>query len=83
LPWDHPSDKLKNISLMPHDVGGSGDWFFKSVSHQLYGTADLLFQIRLSGIGHLNNHPELYVKSIVDDTQGKLCKTNVKIRHVV
>jgi len=67
---------------MPHDVG-SGDWFFKSVSHQLYGTADLLFQIRLSGIGHLNNHPELYVKSIVDDTQGKLCKINVKCRHMV
>jgi len=53
---------------MPHDVGGSGDCFFKSVSHQLYGTADLHFQIRLSGIAHLNNHPELYVESIVDDT---------------
>jgi len=53
---------------MPHDVGGSGDCFFESVSHQLYGTADLHFQIHLSGIGHLNNHPELCVESIVDDT---------------
>ena len=68
LPWDHLSDKLKHISLMPYDVGGSGDCFFRSVSHQLYGTADLHFQIRLSGIAHLNNHPELYVESIVDDT---------------
>ena len=68
LPWGHLSDKLKHISLMPYDVGGSGDCFFRSVSHQLYGTADLHFQIRLSGIAHLNNHPELYVESIVGDT---------------
>lgn len=68
LPWDHLSDKLKHISLMPYDVGGSGDCFFRSVSHQLYGTADLHFQIHLSGIAHLNNHPELYVESTVDDT---------------
>ena len=44
LPWDHLSDKLKHVSLKPHDVGGSGDCFFRSVSHQLYGTADLHFQ---------------------------------------
>ena len=68
LPWNHLSDKLKQISLTPYDVGGSGDCFFKSVSHQLYGTADLHFQMRLSGIAHLINHPELYVESIVDDT---------------
>ena len=53
---------------MPHDVGGSGDCFFKSFSHQFYGTPDLHFQIRLPGIAHLNNHPELYAESIVDDT---------------
>ena len=52
---------------MPRDVGGSGDCFFKSVSYQLYGTADLNFQIRLSGIAHSINHPKLYVESIVDD----------------
>jgi len=68
LPWDHLSDTLENISLMPHDVGGSGDCFFKSVSDRLYGTCDLHFHICLSGIAHLNNHPELYVESIVDDT---------------
>ena len=50
--WACLSDRLKHINLMPHDVGGSGDCFFKSVSHQLYGTADLHFQTRMSGIGH-------------------------------
>ena len=43
--------------------------FFKSVSHQLYGTADLHFKIRMSGIGHFkNNHPEFYVESISNNT---------------
>lgn len=49
---------------MPYDVGGSGDCFFKSVSHQLYGTPDLHFQIRMAGIRHLNDHPQLYIESI-------------------
>lgn len=35
-----------------------------SVSHQLYGTAHLHFEIQMSGIAHLNNHAELYVESI-------------------
>ena len=52
---------------MPHDVGGSGDCFFKSVSQQLYGSADLHFQICMSGIANLNNHLELYVESIFND----------------
>ena len=30
---------------MPYDVGGKGDCFLKSVSHQLYKTADLHFEI--------------------------------------
>lgn len=42
--------------------------FFKSVSHQLYGTAHLHFEIRMSGIAHLNNHPEFYVESISNNT---------------
>ena len=42
--------------------------FFKSVSHQLYGTAHLRFEILMSGIAHLNNHPEFYVESISNNT---------------
>ena len=64
LPRACLTDRLSHISLMPHDVGGSGDCFFKSVSHQLFGTADLHFQIRMSGIAHLNSHPEFYIESI-------------------
>ena len=42
--------------------------FFKSVSHQLYGTAELHVEVRMAGISHLHNYPELYVESISDDT---------------
>jgi len=50
------TERFSCISLVPYDVDGSGDCFFKSVSHQLYGTAD--FQIHMAGIIHLNNNPE-------------------------
>lgn len=56
------------MSLVPYDVDGSGDCFFKSVSHQLYGTADLHFQIHMAGIIHLNNNPEFYIESVSGST---------------
>lgn len=63
LPWACLNERLSCTSLMPYDVGGSGDCFFRSVSHQLYGTAELHFEIRMAGINHLNNHPEIYIES--------------------
>ena len=66
--WNCLSQRLAEIGLIPHDVGGYGDCFFKSVSHQLYGTADLHVEVRMAGISHLHNYPELYIESISDDT---------------
>ena len=66
--WNCLSQRLAQIGLIPHDVGGSGDCFFKSVSHQLHGTADLHVEVRMAGISHLQNYPELYIESISDDT---------------
>ena len=66
--WNCLSQRLAQIGLIPHDVRGSGDCFFKSVSHQLYGTADLHVEVRMAGISHLHNYPELYIESISDDT---------------
>lgn len=74
LPWSTLTDRLSQISLVPHDVGGSGDCFFKSVSHQLYGTAQLHYEIRMSGIAHLNNHPELYIESISNNNWANYVK---------
>ena len=36
LPWACLNERLSYISLMPYDVGGSGDcFFFRSLSYQL------------------------------------------------
>ena len=56
IPWNCLTERLRLIGLIPHDVGGSGDCFFKSVSHQLYGTADLHLEIRMAGISHLQKY---------------------------
>ena len=66
--WNCLSQRLAQIGLIPHDVRESGDCFFKSVSCQLYGTADLHVEVRMAGISHLHNYPELYIESISDDT---------------
>ena len=45
--WACLNDRFTRLSLVPYDVGGNGDCFFKSVSRQLYKTADLHFEILL------------------------------------
>lgn len=39
--WACLNDRFARLPLVPYEVGGNGDRFFKSVSHQLYKTADL------------------------------------------
>ena len=65
--WACLNDRFTRLSLVAYDVGGNGDCFFKSVSHQLYKTADFHFEIRKAGIQHLNNHPEYFIESISDN----------------
>ena len=66
--WMCLTDRLSQISLMSYDVGGSGDCFFKSSLHQLYGTPELHFQVRMAGIEHLNSHPQFYFDSISNNS---------------
>lgn len=42
--------RLSQLSLRPLDVGGAGDFFFRAVSHQLYGDPNYHFYIRAAGI---------------------------------
>ena len=48
--WACLNDRFARLSLVAYDVSGNGDCLFKSVSHQLYKTADLHFKIRKAGI---------------------------------
>ena len=68
IPWNRLTERICLIGLIPRNVGGCGDCFFKSVSHQLYGIADLHLEVRMAGISHLQNYPELYIESISDDS---------------
>ena len=45
------------------ETGGGGDCFFRSVSHQVYGTPNDHFYVRSLGIQHLTLHPELFIES--------------------
>ena len=65
------SNFLLNYRLLQHglrtiDVGGGGDCFFKSVSHQLYGDSNHHLEIRAAGIQYLRHNPERFIESNVD-----------------
>ena len=45
LPWTTLTGRLAQTSLVPHDAGGSGACFLKSVSYKLYETAQLHYEI--------------------------------------
>ena len=64
-----------------NNVSGSGDCFFKSVSHQLYGTAHLSFEILMSGIAHLNNHPEFFMSKASLTTLGQIMSSKCQTQE--
>ena len=55
--------RLLRHGLKPLDVGGGGDCFFKSVSHQLYGNPSQHLAIRAAGIQYLRENPERFIES--------------------
>jgi len=50
--------RLSQLGVTAFDGGGGGDCFFRAVSHQLYGNANIHFYVRSVGIQYLVNHPE-------------------------
>ena len=54
------TSRLQCLELAPFDVGGSGDCFFKAVSHQLYNTPDLHLRVRMSAVAHIRENFHLY-----------------------
>ena len=55
--------RLLRCGLKPLNVGGGGDCFFKSVSHQIYGDPSHHLQIRAAGIQYLTENPERFIES--------------------
>ena len=52
--------RLRRHRLTPLDVGCSGDCFFKSVSHQLYGDSSHHLAIRATSVEYLRTNPERF-----------------------
>ena len=55
--------RLARLGLMPINITGDGNCFFRSVSYQLYHTEDRHAQIRALAIQHLINCPEYFMES--------------------
>ena len=61
------SHKLERLGLKPLDVGGSGDYFFRAVSHQIYQNPDYHMKVRSAGVNYIQLHPEQFIESIAND----------------
>lgn len=55
--------RFRQLGLRPLDVGGAGDYFFRAVSHQLYGDASHHLHIREVGVQYLRDNPESFIES--------------------
>ena len=64
--WMH--SRLYELGLQAIDVGGAGDCFFRSVSHQLYGNNNHHMQARSAGVQYMRYHPERFVESNTENS---------------
>ena len=58
--------RLYELDLQAKDVGGAGDFFFRSVSHQLYGNSNHHMQVLI--VQYMRDHPERFVESNTDNS---------------
>ena len=56
------------LGLQTIDVGGAGDCFFRSVSHQIYGNNNHHMQVRSVGVQYMRDHPERFVESNAENS---------------
>ena len=55
--------RLRELGLQSIDVGGAGDCFFRSLSHQLYGNSNHHMRIRTAaGVRFIRDNPERFNK---------------------
>ena len=55
--------RLGELGLQSIDVGGAGDCFFGSVSHQLNGNSNHRMCIRTAGVQLMRDNPERFIES--------------------
>ena len=60
--------RLGELSLPSIDVGGAGDCFFRSASHQLYGNSNHHMRIRTAGVQFMRDNPERFFESNTENS---------------
>ena len=60
--------RLGELGLQSIDVGGAGDCFFRSVSHQLYGSRNHHMRIRTAGVQFMRHNPERFIESNTENS---------------
>ena len=60
--------RLGELGLQSIDVGGAGDCFFRSVSHQLYGNSNHHMHIRTAGVQFMRDNPERIIESNIENS---------------
>ena len=61
-------NRLCEKGLQALDVGGSGDCFFRAISHQYYGTPEYHISVRQAGVSYLEQHPDLFIESVSENS---------------
>ena len=61
--------RLGEHGLQSIDVGGAGDCFFRSVSHQLYGNSrNHRIRIRTAGVQFMRDNAERFIESNTENS---------------
>ena len=60
--------RLGEHGLPSIDVGGAGDCFFRSVSHQLYGNSNHHMCIRTAGVQFIRDNPERFIENNTENS---------------
>ena len=60
--------RLGALCLQSIDVGGAGDCFFRSVSHQLYDNSNHHMHIRTAGVQFMRDNPERFIESNTENS---------------
>lgn len=66
--YDRLVNRLHEKGLQALDVVGSGDCFFRAILHQYYGTPEFHIAVRQAGVSYLEQHLDLFVESVSDNS---------------
>ena len=71
--------RVGELGLQSIDVGGAGDCFFRSVSHQLYCISNHHMRICTAGVQFMRDNPERFIESNTENSWLRYLNNNMCI----